>query len=294
MTKAVMMISTITFMSFLIVTEFECSFFNLYEEVATHHKHSAAVLGPGVYLQDAFSTFSLAVALTLGFAGLPHILMRIVTVPDARQANISLIYATACIGLPLLMIFFVIGFGAIVLLAGHPEFYNEAGKLIGGNNMISIHLSKVLGGDVLFGVVSVVAFATILAVVAGLILSGASAVSNDLYANDLLKGKISEAKEVKMTRIAAVFLGIIGIFLALAFEDQNIVYMAALVLGVAASSNFPVLILSMYWRGLITRGAIVGGSTGLLLSVGLIIVGPTIWVEILGNSEAIFPFNIRR
>ena len=291
MTKAVMMISTITFMSILIMAEFDFSFFNLYAEVANHHKLGAAVLGPGVYLQDAYSIFSLAVALTLGFAGLPHILMRIFTVPDARQANISLIYASVCIGLPLLMIFFVIGFGAIVLLVKHPEFYNEAGNLIGGNNMVSIHLSKALGGDVLFGVVSVVAFATILAVVAGLILAGASAVSHDLYARGLLKGKVSEAREVMMTRIATVFLGIIGIFLALAFEDQNIAYMAALVLGVAASSNFPVLILSMYWRGLTTRGAIVGGSTGLLLSVGLIILGPTVWIEILGNSEAVFPYK---
>lgn len=290
-TKAVMMISAITFMSVMIMARFGFSFIELYDGVANTHQLGAAVLGPGVFLKDPFSTISLAMALTLGFAGLPHVLMRLFTVPDARQANISVIYATACIGSAFAMVFFVIGFGAIVLLPQHPEFYGAAGKLIGGNNMVSIHLSKVIGGDVFFGVISVVAFATILAVVAGLILAGASAVSHDLYAQGLGRGKVSELAEVRITRIATVVLGLTGISLALAFEDQNIAYMISMVLCVSGSTNFPILILSLYWRGLTTRGAILGGSAGLILSVGLIIIGPTIWVEILGNKDPLFPYK---
>ncbi len=290
-TKAVMMISAITFMSIMIMSSFGFSFIELYDGVAMTHRLGASVLGPGAYLKDPFSIFSLAMALTLGFAGLPHVLMRLFTVPDARQANISVIYATACIGSAFAMVFFVIGFGAIVLLPQYPEFYDASGKLLGGNNMVSIHLSRVIGGDVFFGVISVVAFATILAVVAGLILAGASAVSHDLYANGLFKGKVSESAEVRITRIATVVLGISGIMLALAFEDQNIAYMISMVLCVSGSTNFPILILSLYWRGLTTRGAILGGLAGLSLSVGLIIVGPTIWVEILGNGNALFPYK---
>ena len=290
-TKAVMMISAITFMSVMILAEFGFSFIELYEGVATNHKLGVEVLGPGVMLNDPFSTISLAIALTLGFAGLPHILMRLFTVPDARQANISVICATAFIGFVFALVFFVIGYGAVVLLPQHPEFYNEAGNLIGGNNMVSIHLSKVIGGDVFFGVISVVAFATILAVVSGLILAGASAVSHDLYAQGFQRGNVSEEKEVLMTRIATVLISITGIILALAFEQQNIAYMISMVLAISGSTNFPVLILSLYWRGLTTRGAIVGGSIGLILSVGLMIIGPTIWVEILGNAQAIFPYR---
>ena len=288
-TKAVMMISAITFMSIMVMARFGFSFIDLYDGVAMTHRLGADVLGPGAALKGPFSIISLAIALTFGFAGLPHILMRLFTVPDARQANISVIYATACIGAAFAMVFFVIGFGAIVLLPQYPEFFNADGMLLGGNNMVSIHLSKVIGGDVFFGIISVVAFATILAVVAGLILAGASAVSHDLYAHGLFKGKVTEADEVRITRIATVVLGLTGISLALAFEDQNIAYMISMVLCVSGSTNFPILILSLYWRGLTTRGAITGGCIGLVLSVGLIIVGPTIWVEILGNTRALFP-----
>lgn len=185
----------------------------------------------------------------------------------------------------------MIGFGAIVLLSTNPEFFDVNGLLIGGNNMAAIHLSKAVGGDFFLGFISAVAFATILAVVSGLTLAGASAISHDLYASVIKKGKSTHKQEIRVSKIATVILGAVAIYLGILFEEQNIAFMVGLAFAIAASANFPTLFLSMYWKGLTTRGAFIGGFAGLLTAVILVIVGPIVWVDILGNEQALFPYK---
>lgn len=163
--------------------------------------------------------------------------------------------------------------------------------IFGGNNMAAIHLSHAVGGDFFLGFISAVAFATILAVVSGLTLAGASAISHDLYASVLKKGKADGLAEMKVSKMATIALGIVAIIMGIAFEKQNIAFVVGLAFAIAASANFPILFLSMYWRKLTTRGAVLGGSLGLATAVLLVILGPIVWVQILGNAEAIFPYK---
>jgi len=224
-----------------------------------------------------------------GTAGLPHILMRFFTVKDAVEARKSVVYATGFIGYFYLLTF-IIGFGAIILVSSNPEYLNADGTLVGNNNMAAIHLAHAVGGDLLLGFISAVAFATILAVVSGLTLAGASAISHDLYANVFSKS-VNEKKEMMISKVATVALGIIAIFLGIIFEKQNVAFMVGLAFAIAASTNFPILLLSIYWKKLTTRGAVIGGGAGLMLAVLLVILGPVVWVDILKNSEAIFPYK---
>ena len=161
----------------------------------------------------------------------------------------------------------------------------------GTANMAAVLVAKSVGGNVFYGFISAVAFATILAVVAGLALAGASAVSHDLYASVFKRGQADEAAEMRVSKIATVVIGIVAIVLGILFENQNVAFMTALTFGVAASANFPVLILSMYWKGLTTRGALIGGFTGLLSAVGFVVMGPTVWVKVLGNAAPLFPYD---
>jgi len=225
-----------------------------------------------------------------GTAGLPHILMRFFTVPDAVEARKSVVYATGFIGY-FYILTFIIGFGAIVLVSHNPEYLNDSGALIGNNNMAAIHLSHAVGGDILLGFISAVAFATILAVVSGLTLAGASAISHDLYANAFLTGKNNEKMEIKVSKFATIFLGVLAVFLGILFEEQNVAFMVGLAFAIAATTNFPILILSIYWKNLTTRGAVIGGSAGLFIVILLVILGPVVWVDIFGNNEAIFPYK---
>ncbi|MBT9497330.1 MAG: cation acetate symporter [Zoogloea sp.] len=226
-------------------------------------------------------------------AGLPHIMMRFFTVPNAKEARKSVFYATGFIGF-FFLVTMVLGAAAISIVGTNPAFFEGGqvgGKLIGGGNMPVMHLAKAVGGDVFLGFLSAVAFATILAVVSGLALAGASAISHDLYARVIKKGTATTEQEMKVTKYASVLLGILAILLGIAFKDQNVLFLVALAFGVASSVNFPVLILSMYWKGLTTRGALWGGIAGLVSSVGLVILSPTVWVKILGNPAAIFPYD---
>jgi cation/acetate symporter len=163
----------------------------------------------------------------------------------------------------------ILGFGAIALVARDPQFLNPAGGLRGGDNMAAIHLSHVVAGDLFLGFISAVAFATILAVVSGLTLSGASAIAHDLYASVLRSGRATESEVVGISRLSAIVLGVVAVVLGIAFEGQNVAYMVLLAFAVAASVNFPILFLSLYWRGLTTRGAVVGGGFGLVTAIGL-------------------------
>lgn len=250
-----------------------------------------SIMGPGNFIKDPISAISFGMALMFGTAGLPHILMRFFTVPDAREARKSVFWATSWIGY-FYILTFIIGFGAIVLVSTNPQFLDAAGGLIGGGNMAAVHLADAVGGNVFLGFMSAVAFATILAVVAGLTLSGTSAVSHDIYATLVKNGNATREQEMKVAKITTVILGIVAVALGIAFEKQNIAFMVSLAFAVAASANFPVLFMSVLWKGCTTRGAMIGGFAGLISAVGLTVVSPSVWEATLGNpaGSAWFPY----
>ena len=277
----------------LTLSQFGWSLDNLFAKAVESHKLGEKMMAPGSLMADPVSAFSLSLGLLFGTAGLPHIMMRFFTVPNAKEARKSVFYATGFIGL-FFLVTIVLGAGAISIVGTNPAFFEGGqvgGKLLGGGNMPVMHLAKAVGGDVFLGFLSAVAFATILAVVSGLALAGASAISHDLYARVIKKGTATSEQEMKVTRYASVGLGLTAILLGILFKDQNVLFLVALAFGVASSVNFPVLILSMYWKGLTTRGALWGGIAGLVSSVGLVILSPTVWVKILGNKAAIFPYD---
>ena len=241
-----------------------------------------AIMGPGGFIKDPISAISFGMALMFGTAGLPHILMRFFTVPDAKEARKSVFWATTWIGYFYVLIF-IIGFGAITLVMTNPEL--NAQLKAGGANMAAVLVAKAVGGDVFFGFISAVAFATILAVVAGLTLSGASAVSHDLYATVFKEGKADSAAELRVSRITTIALGVIAVVLGIAFEKQNIAFMVALAFAIAASANFPVLFMSVLWKDCTTKGAVTGGFLGLISSVGLTVVSPAVWDATLGYPK---------
>ncbi|MCK5521952.1 MAG: cation acetate symporter [Thiomargarita sp.] len=291
--KAVLLLSGATFIALGVLYSFDFSFEKMFTEAINTTRDAKGmmsgetIMAPGGLVNNWFDAISLGIALMFGTAGLPHILMRFFTVADAKEARKSVFFATGFIGY-FYILTFIIGFGAIVLISKNPEYLTAEGGLLGGNNMAAIHLSHAIGGNIFLGFISAVAFATILAVVSGLTLAGASAVSHDLYANVFKRGEVNEAQEMKISKMATVVLGVIAIGLGIAFEKQNIAFMVGLAFAIAASANFPVLFLSMYWSKLTTRGAFLGGGLGLLTAIVLVVIGPTIWVAILGNEEAIF------
>jgi cation/acetate symporter len=251
-----------------------------------------SIMGPGNFVKDPISTISFGMALMFGTAGLPHILMRFFTVPSAKEARKSVMWATGWIGYFYLLTF-IIGFGAITFVLTNPTFLDANGALQGGGNMAAIHLANAVGGNIFLGFISAVAFATILAVVAGLTLSGASAVSHDLYATVFKHGKADSASELKVSRITTVGLGIVAVLLGIAFEKQNIAFMVSLAFAIAASANFPVLFMSVLWKDCTTKGAVIGGFLGLVSSVALTVVSPSVWEATLGNPKgsALFPYT---
>ena len=250
-----------------------------------------SIMGPGNFVKDPISAISFGMALMFGTAGLPHILMRFFTVPSAKEARKSVFWATTWIGY-FYILTFIIGFGAITFVLTNPEFMDPKGGLIGGNNMAAIHLAKAVGGNVFLGFISAVAFATILAVVAGLTLSGASAVSHDLYATVFKNGNADSASELRVSRITTLCLGVVAVVLGIAFEKQNIAFMVSLAFAIAASANFPVLFMAVLWKNCTTKGAVAGGFMGLIASVGLTVVSPAIWEAVLLNPKgsAMFPY----
>jgi len=256
------------------------------EEAATA---GFSIMGPGSFVKDPISAISFGMALMFGTAGLPHILMRFFTVPNAKEARKSVLWATTWIGY-FYILTFIIGFGAITFVLTNPEFLDAKGALKGGGNMAAIHLANAVGGNVFLGFISAVAFATILAVVAGLTLSGASAVSHDIYATVIKKGQVDSASELKVSRITTIALGIIAVTLGIAFEKQNIAFMVSLAFAIAASANFPVLFMSVLWKGCTTRGAVIGGFLGLISSVLLTVLSASVWEAVLGNAKGSAPF----
>ena len=291
--KAVLLLSGASFMAFAVLRSFGFDVQALFAKAVEVHPKHQAIMAPGAFVSDPVTTISLGLALMFGTAGLPHILMRFFTVSDAKEARKSVFWATSFIGY-FYILTFIIGFGAIVLVSTNPDYLvggTLGGALKGGGNMAAVHLARAVGGDVFFGFICAVAFATILAVVSGLTLSGASAVSHDLYASVFRRGNTNEAAEIRVSKIATVALGVVAIGLGIAFEKENIAFMVGLAFAVAASSNFPVLLLSMYWPGLTTRGATIGGWLGLITAVTLTVLSKAIWVDALHNAAPLFPYT---
>jgi cation/acetate symporter len=294
--KAIMLLAGATFMAILVLSQFGWSPAALFAKAVSVHPKHAAIMAPGAFVSDPIGTVSLGLALMFGTAGLPHILMRFFTVPNAAAARKSVFYATGLIGY-FYILTFIIGFGAIVLVGTNPDYatawngtFTAAAGLKGGANMPAVLLARAVGGDALFGFISAVAFATILAVVSGLTLSGASAISHDLYASVFRRGRAADGSEVVASKIATVVLGVVAIVLGIAFEKVNVAFMVGLAFAIAASANFPVLLLSMYWKGLTTKGAAIGGWLGLITAFVLTVLSPSIWRDVLGHPAGIFPY----
>ncbi|OAE10080.1 cation/acetate symporter ActP [Pantoea allii] len=288
--KAVLLLFGATFMAIMVMKSAGFSFNTLFTEAMAVHPKGAAIMQPGGLVKDPISALSLGLGLMFGTAGLPHILMRFFTVADAKEARKSVFWATGFMGY-FYFLTFIIGFGAILLVGANPAFKDASGALIGGTNMAAVHLADAVGGSTFLGFISAVAFATILAVVAGLTLAGASAVSHDLYASVYRKGQASERDELRVSKITVLVLGVVAIALGILFEKQNIAFMVGLAFSIAASCNFPIILLSMYWSKLTTRGAMVGGWLGLITAVVLMILGPTVWVQVLGHASPIYPYE---
>ena len=291
--KACMLLAGGTLVMILAFSQFDFSFQNLVEKATAVHMLKDKLMYPGSLLADPVTAISLGLGLMFGTAGLPHILMRFFTVTDAKEARKSVLYASGFVAY-FFNVIFIMGLCGILIVGQNPEFFEGGtvgGKLIGGGNMVAMHLANAVGGNMLLGFLAAVAFATILAVVSGLALAGASAISHDLYARVIMKGQASETKEIQVSRIATICLGFVAIVLGILFEKQNIAFMVGLAFGVAAAANFPVLILSMFWKGLTTRGALVGGYGGLVSAVTLVVLSKSVWVDVLHNAAPLFPYG---
>ena len=288
--KAVLLLTGSVLMSVLILSRFGFSLEALFARAVALHTKGQAIMAPGGLVKDPVSAISLGLALIFGTAGLPHILMRFFTVGDARQARLSVLVATGFITV-FYTLLFVLGFGAIALVSNDPAFKDAAGNIIGGTNMVALHLADQLGGSLLLGFISAVAFATILAVVSGLTIAGASAASHDLYARVIRRGQATEREEVRVSKGAALVISLAAMGLGLLFENQNIAFMVGLVFAIAASANFPVIYLSVVWRGLTTRGAVTGSLAGLISALVLVALSPGVWTATLKLGLAPFPYD---
>ncbi|SUA64033.1 Acetate transporter ActP [Oligella urethralis] len=296
--KAVLMLFGASLMTFLVLKAFNFNIDTMLEKAVEIHRDGRHILAPGESLiSNPINALSLGLALALGTAGLPHILMRFFTVANAQEARKSVIWASSFIGYFYLLTF-IIGFGAIWLLSQNPELFNRGPDgsfdlirdLIGGTNMVAVHLASAVGGELLLGFLAAVTFATIVAVVAGLSLAGAAAISHDLYDNVIAKGNVTEEQKMRISRISTVALGVLAILLGIIFENQNVAFMVGLAFAIAASSNFPVLVLSISWRGCTTRGATLGGFIGLITATVWVVLSKTVWVDVFGFAEPITPF----
>src|SRR5215468_9300446 len=298
--KAVLLLSGATFMAGAVLYTFGFSPEALFAKATQVHPKKIAIMEPGSLISNPLSAISLGMALMFGTAGLPHILMRFFTVKDAQAARKSVLYATGFIGY-FYILTFIIGFGAITLVSTDPAFLDAGilektksgiAAIRGGSNMAAIHLADAVGGNLFLGFISAVAFATILAVVSGLALAGASAISHDIYAMVIKGGQANEQDEIRVSKIATLFLGVLAIMLGIIFENQNVAFMVGLAFAIAASCNFPVLVMSIFWRGLTTRGALIGGFLGLISAVVGVVLSPAVWEVTLGYAKGSAPIKL--
>ena len=298
--KAGLLLSGATFMAGAGLYKYGFSPEALFAKATEVHPKKLAIMEPGSLISNPLSAISLGLALMFGTAGLPHILMRFFTVKDAQAARKSVFYATGFIGY-FYILTFIIGFGAITLVSTDPSFLDASilektksgiAAIKGGSNMAAIHLASAVGGNLFLGFISAVAFATILAVVSGLALAGASSISHDLYGMVIKGGNANEQDEIRVSKIATLVLGVLAIFLGIVFENQNVAFMVGLAFAIAASCNFPVLVMSIFWRGLTTRGAMIGGFLGLISAVVGVILSPAVWEATLGFAKGSAPIKL--
>src|SRR5687768_38577 len=248
-------------------------------------RYGPDVLSPGGLVTNPADAIWLGMALMFGTAGLPHILMRFYTVPDARAARTSVFYATGLIGFFYLLTF-VLGFGAMVFVG--PDAIRAIDR---GGNMAAPLLAEFIGGTAFLGFIAAVAFATILAVVAGLALAGASALSHDLWVNVIRPSAAGTNEELKVARVATVVLGVAAVLFGITFKGQNVAFMVSLAFAIAASANFPALLLAIFWRRFTTAGAVSSMLTGAFGTLLLIWLSPTIQVDVLEGTSAWFPLK---
>lgn len=235
-----------------------------------------------------YSAASLTLGLMLGMMAMPHLLIRFFTVPDEAAARRSLVVAVTLISLTMCLVFLIISPAGVSMIANNPDYQDANGVVLGGSNMITLHLARALGGELFFGIMSAIAFSTILAVVSGLTISISSASAHDLV-KTLSRGELSEKTELRVFRTAAALTSAAAIGLSILFQHENLTFLIVMGSSVAASTTFPLLAMAIYWRGLTPTGAIVGGMVGLISSVGLIILSPAFWVKVVGFDEAVFP-----
>jgi cation/acetate symporter len=281
--KAVLLLSGAFMLAFMVLMQFSFNPLALFSAAA--NEYGASVLAPGRLVSDPIDAISLGLALMFGTAGLPHILMRFYTVPDGRTARVSVMYATALIG-GFYLLTFILGFGAMVLVG-----QNGIRAVDPGGNMAAPLLAQAVGGQAFLGFIAAVAFATILAVVAGLTLAGAAALSHDVYVHVFRHGHASEKEELLVARAATILLAVFAIVLGILFKGQNVAYMVGLAFAIAASANFPALVLSMFWKRFTTRGAQASILFGTVATLVLIYVSPTIQIDLLRHETAWFPYR---
>ncbi len=277
--KAGLLLLGATLLAILVLAQFDFNPLTMFAEARA--QNGGAVLAPGARVANPLEAISLGLALMLGTAGLPHILMRFYTVRDAKTARRSVAYATSLIGW-FYLVTFVLGFGAMVLVGRKAIVAVDK-----GGNMAAPLLAEVLGGSGFLGFISAVAFATILAVVAGLTLSGAAALAHDLWGHVLKDGKVEEREQMRVAKIATVGLAVVAIGLGLLFKGQNVAFMVGLAFSIAASANFPALLMSMTWSRFTTLGAMTSMLTGTITSLVLILLSPTVWVDLFKNAAPI-------
>ncbi|SFK69565.1 cation acetate symporter [Methylorubrum salsuginis] len=296
--KACLLLGGASFMAGAVLYHYGFSPEKLFASAVQTHPKGDAIMAPGGLVTNPIDSISLGVGLMFGTAGLPHILMRFFTVSDAQAARKSVFYATGLIGY-FYILTFIIGFGGIAMLMSDPSYfklgadgttYDKIKDMLGGTNMVAVNLANAVGGPYFLGFISAVAFATILAVVAGLTLAGASAISHDLYAQVFARGRTTEKAEVNLSKASAVGIGIVAIVLGYIFENQNVAFMVGLAFSVAASCNFPVLAMSILWRGTTTWGALIGGLVGLVAAVTMVVLSDAVWVKTFGHPAPLFPY----
>jgi len=283
--KAVLLLIGVTILTIIVLAQFNFNPVNIYERVST--MHGQGVLEPGGLISKPLDAISLGLALMLGVLGLPHILQRFYTVPDAKAARKSLLYGAGMIGF-FYIIIPIVGFGAMALVGKAT-----ISKVDAGGNMAAPLIAELLGGTPFLGLIAAVAFATILAVVAGLTLAGATSFSHDLYANVIKNGKASEKQQVRVAKISTIIFGIVAVLLGISFKGQNVAFMVGLAFSIAASANFPALLMSVIWKRFTTAGAVASIFVGAVLSILLIILGPTVWEGVFKNAAGSAPFPLK-
>jgi cation/acetate symporter len=281
--KAVLLLGGAALLALMVLSKFGFNPLRLFAAAAD--QYGAGVLAPGRLVAQPLDAISLGMALMFGTAGLPHILMRFYTVPDAKAARTSVFYATGLIAFFYLLTF-VLGFGAMVLVG--PDAIRAVDT---GGNMAAPLLAEILGGTPFLGFIAAVAFATILAVVAGLTLSGAAALSHDLWVNVARGGHATPTEQLRVARGATIVLAVVAVLLGITFKGQNVAYMVGLAFAIAASANFPALVLSIFWRRCTTAGVVASMVLGTAATLALIYLSPTIQIDILKHESAWFPLR---